>query len=50
MFIQNLADSVEESDVSMLFGRCQIKILGVRLIIDDNGNKRGIAFVDVESQ
>ena len=32
-----------------MLDEANIKILGVRLIIGDQGEKRGIAFIDVES-
>ena len=53
LFIRNLSDEVEETDLSDLFARQlpQVRVLAVRLIRDKNdSSKRGIAFVDVASK
>ena len=49
LFIRNISESVEEADIQEMLDEANIKILGVRLIIGDQGEKRGIAFIDVES-
>jgi len=50
LFVKNLSDEVEESDLEALFAAKlpQVRVLAVRLIRDKiDSTKRGIAFVDV---
>ncbi len=49
MFVRNISESVRESDIQGMMDEAGVKILGVRLIIGDQGEKRGIAFIDVEN-
>ena len=51
MFLRNLNETVEEEDIMEVFGKIlpDVKIVDVRVIRDENGVKRGIAFVDVEN-
>ena len=52
LFIRNLSDKTEEEDLMSVFAKVvpDVKIVDVRVIRDDSGVKRGIAFVDVETQ
>ena len=52
LFIRNLSDKTEEEDLMSVFAKVvpDVKIVDVRVIRDDAGVKRGIAFVDVETQ
>jgi len=49
LFVRNISESVQESDIHGMMDEAGVKILGVRLIIGDQGEKRGIAFIDVEN-
>jgi len=49
LFVRNISESVQESDIQGMMDEAGVKILGVRLIIGDQGEKRGIAFIDVEN-
>ena len=51
LFLRNLSESVEEEDIMEVFAKIvpDVKIVDVRVIRDENGVKRGIAFVDVET-
>jgi RNA recognition motif-containing protein len=51
LFLRNLNETVEEEDIMEVFGKIlpDVKIVDVRVIRDENGVKRGIAFVDVEN-
>lgn len=51
LFIRNLGDQVEEEDLMEVFQKVvpDVTIVDVRVIRDENGVKRGIAFVDVEN-
>ena len=52
MFLRNLSDTTEEEDIMDVFAKVipDVKIVDVRVVRDENGIKRGIAFVDVETQ
>lgn len=52
MFFRNLNDTIEEEDLMEVFSKVlpEVKIVDVRVIRDETGVKRGIAFVDVENQ
>ena len=52
MFIRNLSDEAEEEDLQIIFEKVlpDVKVLDIRVIRDEEGHKRGIAFVDVENQ
>ena len=51
LFLRNLNEAVEEEDIMEVFEKIlpEVKIVDVRVIRDENGVKRGIAFVDVEN-
>jgi RNA recognition motif-containing protein len=49
LFVRNISEAVEESDIQAMMDEANINVMGVRLIIGDQGEKRGIAFIDVES-
>eukprot|EP00347_Sterkiella_histriomuscorum_P009820 403339762 len=52
LYLEQLNEETEEEDITALFIRvvADVKILDIRLIRDEQGKKRGFAFVDVESQ
>jgi RNA recognition motif-containing protein len=51
LFLRNLSDTTEEEDIMDVFAKVipDVKIVDVRVVRDENGIKRGIAFVDVET-
>jgi RNA recognition motif-containing protein len=52
LFIRKLSEKTEEEDLMDVFAKVlpDVKVVDVRVIRDDAGTKRGIAFVDVETQ
>ena len=53
LFIRNLSDATEEEDLQALFLTVlseAVQILDIRVVRDEEGKKRGIAFVDVADQ
>lgn len=52
LFVRNLGEKTEEEDLMAVFAKVlpDVKVVDVRVIRDDAGVKRGIAFVDVETQ
>jgi RNA recognition motif-containing protein len=52
LFFRNLSDTTEEEDLMEIFSKKlpDVKIVDVRIIRDEQGVKRGIGFVDVETQ
>jgi RNA recognition motif-containing protein len=51
LFIRNVSEATEEEDLMGVFAKVlpEVKIVDVRVIRDEAGVKRGIAFVDVET-
>jgi RNA recognition motif-containing protein len=51
LFFRNLSDTTEEEDLMEIFAKKlpDVKIVDVRIIRDEQGVKRGIGFVDVET-
>ena len=51
LFFRNLSDTTEEEDLMEIFAKRlpDVKIVDVRIIRDEQGVKRGIGFVDVET-
>lgn len=52
LFLRNLSDTTVEEDLMELFAKIlpDVKVVDVRVVRDEQGVKRGIAFVDVETQ
>lgn len=52
LFLRNLSDKVEEEDIMVVFAKVvpTVKIVDVRVVRNDQGEKKGFAFVDVETQ
>lgn len=51
LFLRHLSDTTEEEDLMQVWAKVvpDVKIVDVRVIRDESGVKRGIAFVDVEN-
>lgn len=53
LFVKNLSDEVEEEDLESLLTKVvpeSLPLVSIRLIRNEDGVKRGIAFIDVSTQ